>query len=178
MNSGNFANLQTITHSLNKQQINLNKQIRNQIKAIALYQFIGGILGIALTVWVLLSGEMVVDQMAMRIGLFAGGLYIFSILCGRMLFRNPRRGLVLSIVNQVLQVVYFSFGTYAFQYVAGLRIGVGVDMVAGWIFKFRLALSSFHFSVGTDLGQKFIGVNLVALFLIFWIERLMEKVKE
>lgn len=149
--------------------------MNNQIRAIALYQIIGGILGIALTIWVMFSGEMVVDQMALRIGLFAGGLYVFSILCGRMLFRNLRRGLVLSIINQVLQVVYFSIGAYGFQYVAGLRIGVGVDMVAGWIFKFRLALSSFHFSIGTDLGQKFIGVNLVALFLIFWLERLLEK---
>ncbi|MDO6388636.1 hypothetical protein Q4E40_00770 [Pontibacter sp. BT731] len=148
---------------------------KNQIRALALYQIIGGILGIALTVWVMFSGEMVIDQTALRIGLFAGGLYIFSILCGRMLFRNLRRGLVLSIINQVLQVVYFSFGAYGFQYVAGLRIGVGVDMVEGWIFKFRLALSSFHFSIGTDLGQKFIGINLVALFLIFWIERLLEK---
>lgn len=156
----------------------MNNQIRNQVRAIALYQIIGGILGIALTVWVLFSGDMEVDQTAMRVGLFAGGLYIFSILCGRMLFRNRKRGLILSLINQVLQVVYFSFGTYGFQYVAGLRIGVGVDMVESWIFKFRLALSSFHFSVGTDLGQKFIGVNLVALFLVFWLERLLEQAKE
>ena len=150
---------------------------KNQIRAIALYQIIGGILGIALTLWVMFGGEMFVDQMALRIGLFASGLFIFSILCGRMLFRNQKRGLTLSLINQLLQVVYFSFGPYAFQYVAGLRIGIGVDMVEGWVFKFRLALSSFHFSIGTDLGQKFIGVNLIALLLIFWIERLMEKVK-
>jgi len=155
----------------------LQKQIKNQLKAIAYYQIIGGILGIALTVWVMFSGEIIVDKQALRIGLFAGGLYLFSILCGRMLLRNYKRGLILSIVNQVLQVIYFSFGAYSFQYVAGLRFGLGVDMIEGWIFKFRLALSSFHFSFGTDLDQKFIGVNLVALFLIFWMERLMEKVK-
>ena len=148
-----------------------------QRKAIAIYQIAGGLLGIALTVWVMFSGEMVVDQPALRMGLFAGGLFIFSILCGSMLFRNPQRGLVLSLINQVLQVIYFSFGAYGFQYVAGLRIGIGVDMVGGWIFKFRMALSSFHFSVGDDLGQKFIGVNLVALFLIFWLERLLEETK-
>ena len=150
----------------------------NQLKAIAIYQIVGGILGIALTVWVLFSGNILLDQVALRISLFAGGLYVFSILCGRMLFRKSRRGLVLSIVNQVLQVIYFAFGTYSFQYVAGLRVGVGVDMVEGWIFKFRLALSSFHFSVGTELGQKFIGINLVALFLIFWMERILEKTKD
>ncbi len=121
---------------------------------------------------------MAVTQQVLRMGLFAGGLYVFSILCGRMLFRNQKRGLVLSLINQVLQVIYFSFGAYGFQYVAGLRVGVGVDMVEGWIFKFRLALSSFHFSIGNDIGQKFIGMNLIALFLIFWIERLQEKIKQ
>ena len=158
--------------------INLNKSTNFQLKAIALYQIIGGVLGIALTLWVMFSGEMVVALPALRIGLFAGGLYVFSILCGSMLFRKPQRALVLSLINQVLQVVYFSFGAYGFQYVAGLRIGIGVDMVGGWIFKFRMALSSFHFSVGDDLGQKFIGVNLVALFLIFWLERLLEETKK
>ena len=150
---------------------------RNQLKAIAIYQIVGGILGIALTTWVMFRGEVVVDQPALRMGLFAGGLFIFSILCGRMLFRNAKRGLVLSLINQVLQVVYFTFGAYGFQYVAGLRVGVGADMVEGWTLEFRLALSSFHFSIGTDLGQKFIGINLVALFLIFWLERLLEQVK-
>lgn len=156
----------------------MNTRIRNQLKAIAIYQIAGGLLGIALTVWVMFSEEMVLTQQALRIGLFAGGLYVFSILCGRMLFRNPKRGLTFSLANQVLQVVYFSFGTYGFQYVAGLRAGIGVDMIEGWIIKFRLALSSFHFNLGTDTGQKFIGINLIALFLIFWIERLLEKLKD
>lgn len=146
-----------------------------QIKAIAIYQILGGVIGIALLVLVMFGGEVTVTQEVLRFSILAGLLYIFSILCGRMLFRNPRKGLRLSLVNQVLQVVYFSIGAWAFQYVAGLRIGVGVDMVGGWIFKFRLALSSFHFSAGSDLGQKFVGVNLVALFLIFWLERLLEK---
>src|SRR5690606_27863438 len=109
--SPNFTNLPA---SLTKQKNSLNNQIRNQIKALALYQIIGGILGIALTLWVMFSGEMFIDQTALRIGLFAGGLYIFSILCGRMLFRNHKRGLVLSLINQLLQVVYFSFGAYGF----------------------------------------------------------------
>ncbi|NEM99069.1 hypothetical protein [Pontibacter burrus] len=151
---------------------------RNKIKGIAIYQIAGGILGIILTAWVMYSSGMVIDQNALRMGLLAAGLFVFSILCGRMLFRNPARGLRLSIVNQVLQVIYFSFGTYGFQYVAGLRIGIGVDMVGSWVFKFRVALSSFHFNLDTDIGQKFIGINLVALFLIFWMEQLMEKVKD
>ncbi|MEJ8804266.1 hypothetical protein [Pontibacter sp. H249] len=156
----------------------MNLPLSKQVKAIAIYQIVGGLLGIALTVWVLFSGETVIDQLNLRISLFAGALYVFSILCGRMLFRNLRRGLILSIVNQLLQVVYISIGTFGFQYVAGLRVGIGVDMVAGWIFKLRLALSSFHFNLGIDNGQKFIGLNLVALFMIFWLERLLEKEKQ
>ncbi|WP_276495943.1 hypothetical protein [Pontibacter litorisediminis] len=151
---------------------------KNQIKALAIYQIMGGLLGIALTIWVMFGGGVTVTQQVLRFGIFAGLLYVFSILCGRMLLRSPVRGLRLSLVNQVLQVVYFSIGSYGFQYVSGLRVGVGLDMVGGWVFKFRMALSSFHFSAGSDLGQKFIGLNLVALFLIFWIERLLERKTE
>lgn len=148
------------------------------LRFLALYQIVGGILGIALTLWVLFRGELVVTQQVLRISLFAAGLFVFSILCGRMLFRNARRGLVLSLINQVLQVVYFTFGAYGFQYVAGLRLGVGIDMIGSWTFKFRLAISSFQLEAGTDTGQKLIGINLVALCLIFWIERLLEQVKK
>lgn len=144
---------------------------------LALYQLLGGILGIAFTVFVMLRGELVITQQVLRGTLMAAGLYMFSILCGSLLFRNPQRGLTLSLMNQVLQVVYFAFGSYAFQYVAGLRVGVGFDMVGSWTLKFRMALSSFHFSLGSDSGQKLIGVNLIALLLIFWIERLLEKAK-
>lgn len=156
----------------------MEKQLRKQVTALALYQIIGGILGILLTLWVMFRGELVLTQQVLRFSLFAAALFVFSILCGRMLFRNPPRGLVLSLLNQVLQVIYFAFGTYGFQYVAGLRIGFGFDMVGSWTFKFRVALSSFQFDFGTATGQKFIGINLVALFLIFWIERLLEQVKK
>lgn len=156
----------------------MEKATRTKINILAIYQIAGGILGIILTAWVVLRGNVTVDQTALRVGLFAIGLFVFSILCGRLLLRKPRRGLILSIVNQVLQVVYFSFGAYGFQYVAGLRVGMGVDMIGGWIFKFRLAISSFQFNVNTDLGEKFIGINLVALFLIFWMEQLLEQVNE
>ena len=156
----------------------VEKQLRKQITALALYQIVGGILGIVLTLWVMLQGEVVLTQQVLRFSLFAAGLFVFSILCGRLLFRNPPRGLVLSLINQVLQVIYFAFGAYGFQYVAGLRIGFGFDMIGSWTFKFRVALSSFQFDLGTDTGQKFIAINLVALFLIFWMERLLEQVKK
>lgn len=155
----------------------MEKQLRKQVTVLALYQITGGILGILLTLWVMFRGELVLTQQVLRFSLFAAALFVFSILCGRMLFRNPPRGLVLSLLNQVLQVVYFTFGEYGFQYVAGLRIGFGFDMVGSWTFKFRVALSSFQFDFGTATGQKFIGINLVALFLIFWIERLLEQGK-
>ncbi|MCC9137059.1 hypothetical protein ACFSKU_20365 [Pontibacter silvestris] len=156
----------------------MDTQIKKQIKVLAIYQIIGGLLGIGITIWVMFRGESILTQQVLRISLFAAGLYVFSILCGRMLFRNVQRGLMLSIINQVLQVVYFTFGAYGFQYVSGLRIGLGFDMIGSWTFKFRIALSSFQFDLGADTGQKFIGVNLIALFLIFWIEKMQEKVRQ
>lgn len=155
----------------------MENKIKNQLKALAIYQVAGGILGIGLLVWVLFSGSVPVTIQTLRISLFGTALFVFSILCGRMLFWNARRGLILSLVNQLLQVVYFAFGSYGFLYVAGVRIGLGLDLVGSWTFKFRLAISSFEVYFNTDTGQKLIGVNLVALALIFWIESLLQKVK-
>ncbi|WP_162051565.1 hypothetical protein [Pontibacter pamirensis] len=155
----------------------MTNKIGNQLRGLAIYQTIGGSLGIAFTVVVMLQGDTILTQQVLRASLLAAALFVFSIICGSQLFRNPQRGLRLSLVNQVLQVVYFAFGAYGFQYVAGLRVGFGFDMVGSWTFKFRLALSSFQFDFGTDTGQKFIGINLLALFLIFWIESLQDKVK-
>lgn len=155
----------------------MKDKIRNQLRGLAIYQIVGGGLGIAFTAVVMLQGSTILTQQVLRASLLAAGLFVFSIICGSLLFRKPQRGLTLSLVNQVLQVVYITFGAFSFQYVAGLRVGVGFDMVGSWTFKFRLALSSFQFALGTDTGQKFIGINLVALLLIFWIERLQEKVK-
>ncbi|TXK46447.1 hypothetical protein FVR03_10625 [Pontibacter qinzhouensis] len=148
---------------------------KTQLSALALYQVLGGVAGIVLTLWVLFQGDMVLTVPVLRLSLFACGLFVFSILCGVMLWRKPLRGLTLSLINQVLQVLYFSFGAYSFQYVAGLRLGLGLDMAGSWTIKFRMAISSFQFIIGSETSQKFIGINLVALFLIFWIERLMEK---
>ncbi|WP_460925719.1 hypothetical protein [Pontibacter brevis] len=155
----------------------MKNKTRNQLKALAIYQIAGGCLGIALTIVVMLQGGTIFTQQVLRTSLFAGGLFVFSIVCGSLLFHNPARGLSLSLATQVLQVVYFTIGEYGFQYVSGLRVGFGFDMVGSWTFKFRMALSSFQFQLGTDTGQKFIGINLVALLLIVWIENLQDKVK-
>lgn len=155
----------------------MKSNIRNQLRGLATYQIVGGSLGIAFTVLVMLQGATILTQQVLCGSILAAALFIFSIVCGALLFRNPQRGLTLSLVNQVLQVVYFTFGAYGFQYVAGLRVGFGFDMAGSWTFKFRLALSSFQFHLSTDTGQKFIGINLVALFLIFWLENLQDKAK-
>lgn len=155
----------------------MKDKIRNHLRALAIYQIVGGALGIGLTVVVMLQGGTILTQQVLRASIFAAALFVFSIICGTTLLRIPQRGLTLSLVNQVLQVVYFTIGEYGFHYVSGLRLGFGLDMVGSLTFKFRLALSSFQFQLGADAGQKFIGINLVALLLIIWIENLQDKVK-
>ncbi|RNI28336.1 hypothetical protein EFA69_20005 [Rufibacter immobilis] len=107
----------------------------------------------------------------------AAVLYTFSILCGFLLFQGTRRAFTLSMANQILQVLSFGISGVAYNYVAGLKLGIGVEFWESWLFKFRLSLSSFNFSVGAENSLSFVTVNLLALVCIYLLERTREDSK-
>lgn len=151
----------------------MKKRERNTVNALAAYQIFGGVLGIGLAAKALprlqdLSGA------GMVIVFFAGLLYVFSILCGFILFKNMKRGLNLSLLNQALQVLSVAVGSFAYNYVAGFKAGVGIDFIPVWQLKLNLSLSSFQFFLNAETGKMFIGINLLALLLVYLIERLKE----
>ncbi|RNI21901.1 hypothetical protein [Rufibacter latericius] len=143
---------------------------------IGVYQLAGGLLGLGL--FLKLIPGLQNPSTSTWVGiLLAALLYSFSIFCGFSLMRGKRQGHSLSLINQVLQVFSFGMGGLAYNYVAGLKIGVGIDFLASWLFKFRFSLSSFHFSLGTNTGVSFVAVNLLALLLIYLLERAREESK-
>lgn len=154
----------------------MNKRVKNSIYALAGYQIFGGILGLALAGRAMPQLKSFSDA-GLSLVFIAGLLYIYSILCGFVLFTNHRRGLSLSLVNQLLQVVNFSIGSFAYNYVAGFKIGIGIHFVPVWQLKLNLSLSSFQFVINEETGQVLLGINLLALILVYIIERLKENVR-
>jgi hypothetical protein len=152
----------------------METRIKNGLYALAGYQIFGGILGIALAGRALPQLKSFSEE-NLPLVLFAGLLYIYSILCGVVLFKDFRRGLRLSLVNQVLQVLSFAIGSFAYNFVAGFKVGFGIHFIPAWQLKLNLSLSSFQFILNEDTGQVLLGINLLALILVYLIERLKER---
>lgn len=104
------------------------------------------------------------------------GLYIYSIYCDILLLKNSKEGLKHSLINQALQMVSFSFFGYAFQYIAGVYFAIGIDLTDGFYIKFNTGLSTWQIIVNSGEQLLFVNVNLVALFLIFFIEKLKKRI--
>jgi hypothetical protein len=151
----------------------MENRIRNGLYALAGYQIFGGILGIALAGRALPQLKNFSEENLSLI-FIAGLLYVYSILCGVVLFKDFQRGLQLSLVNQLLQVLTFGIGSFAYNFVAGFKVGFGIYFVPAWQLKLNLSLSSFQFTLNEQTGQVLLGINLLALILVYIIERLKE----
>ncbi|GGK86323.1 hypothetical protein ACD591_17980 [Rufibacter glacialis] len=140
---------------------------------LALYQLAGGLVGLGLCLKMIPALQQPSTSTWVGIVL-AAVLYTFSILCGFLLFQVTRQAFLFSLANQILQVFSFGVTGLAYNYVAGLKVGVGVDFLTSWVFKLKFSLSSFTFSVGTHTGASFVAVNLLALVLLYLLERAKE----
>lgn len=147
---------------------------RNGLYALAGYQIFGGILGIALAGRALPQLTNFSEE-NLSLVFIAGLLYVYSVLCGVVLFKDFRRGLRLSLINQLLQVLSFAIGSFAYNFVAGFKIGFSIHFVPVWQLKLNLSLSSFQFILNEGTGQVLLGINLLALILVYLIERLKER---
>lgn len=154
----------------------MKNSIRNTIYALASYQIFGGILGLALAGRALPQLQSL-GEANLYLVFIAGLLYLYSVICGFVLFKNPQPGLNFSLINQLLQVLSFVIGTFAYNFVAGFKLGIGILFFPAWELKLNLSLSSFQFIINEDTGQVLVGINLLALLLVYFIERLKEKVR-
>lgn len=152
------------------------KELLQKLKVLAYYQIIGGIIGIGaigygLVMQPVTGGLLLVFALACT-------LYVFSGWCGWILLKNTDKGLFFSLINQILQVIVFVFGAYAFKYVAGVSLLVALNLTEGHNLAFNFDLSSFQFNFNSQTEGILIGVNVVAFYLVYFISLARDKVKE
>lgn len=66
---------------------------------------------------------------------------------------------------------------FAFQYVAGFYLTIGLDLAHSIKLGMNAGLSTFQFSLNNGKGRLELEFNLVALALIYWIDKLMKRVR-
>ncbi len=154
------------------------KELKPKIKALGIYQVAGGIIGLGLTLWSMAGYINNIEYLLFILFSIALGLYIYSVYCGILLLKNSKAGLKHSLINQGLQMVSFSFFGFAFQYIAGVYFTIGIDLTDGFYAKFKTGFSSWQIIVNNDEQLLFVNVNLVAIFLIFFIEKLKKRISK
>jgi uncharacterized membrane protein len=157
----------------------LSSRSKLKLKIFGWYQIIGGIAGLLITIWLLAhTGQ--INGLVLLLILVAFGLYGFSIYCGRLLLTdNYSRGLSLSIINQALQIIHFAMLGYAYQYSSGLMFELGMGVNQGLKFNFNFALNSiWQLSIGTNDRSFTLAINLVAIYWLYFIEKLRIAIKQ
>jgi hypothetical protein len=155
----------------------LTKGIQSKIKGLAYYQIIGGIIGVCLTIW-LIAKTVTITGLFLLFILFALGLYVFTIYCGQQLLKGDlKKALTLSIINQCLQTISFVMFGYAYKYASGLFLSIGVDLTESLKFTFAFAFTTFQFNINSDNENIVVGLNVLALYLIYFIDKLQAQVE-
>lgn len=149
--------------------------ISTRLKALGIYQIIGGVQGIVLTIW-LLTKTAPFSGLILPVYLIALALYFFSIYCGSLLLKQKETGLNLSLINQFLQLVNFTISGFAFKYVSGIDLTFGLSLPTYTGFKIDLGISSWIINLDGDEDSMLIYLNFIALYLIIFISKLKKKI--
>jgi hypothetical protein len=145
---------------------------------LAFYQMIGGGIGMILNTWILINTGYITGGVVFL--LFTSyGLFGFSIYCGNLLNKSKYdKGLRLSKINQALQVIKFSVLGYGYKYISGFMLMIGIDITNNFLFTFEFSLSSWRITINSDDLLGIIGINLVAVFLVWLTGKLQNDLEE
>jgi hypothetical protein len=148
---------------------------------IAINEMIGGIFGLAISIFVismsvsLMMANLIQQPLSfsniMNIaapGIFAIILYGFSIAAGWFLLHGDPRGLPLSLFIQIMQLIRLAIpGILIYQFASGFALPIDIGFSStGFKFNINLSFSSFSFSLfpASEENIFLIGTNLIAIF--------------
>ena len=143
------------------------KSTKTTILILGIYQIVGALLGFYIIASILLkTGE--INGALLLIYLVAVGLYSLSFKAGSLLIRKQhKRGLLLSMLNQTVQIFAVGVGAYTYNFISGGRLGGGVEFTNGFEMNMDVALTS-RFSFAWNSGEEYyMYINLLAVFLIY-----------
>ncbi len=154
------------------------------MKIIGWFQIIGGVLGLGAVAYLMLNTGQVSGGV-MLIFLIGISLFIFSIYAGRHLLikDNPTFGLILSSINQGLQLFQWKILGWGMLYSSGTQFSVGLETKVDessrgllFNFNFKSIYSEFEFAIMS--GDNFrLRINLVALLILIVLVDILKEIK-
>jgi hypothetical protein len=156
----------------------IDSGISVKLKVLGIYQIAGGLIGIALTIWLITITEQSAMPSLLPMYLIAFVLYTYSIFCGTLLLMKKEAGLNHSLVNQYLQLVNLSVAGYGFTYISGVYVSAGFDLTNSSILKMNFGVSTWTLQFNIDTEVVLFNINFVALLLIIFIDKLKKQISE
>ena len=149
---------------------------KSDLIKLGVYQIGGGLIGIA-----------IIAKSAFNAGAFNELVFLFylifllffgySIFCGWMCIKFKEHALLFSLINQFLQLLHVSIAGFSFSYTAGFHLDMGVDLTDSFHISFDAGLSNLRIFINNHSRIVFINFNLIAFYLLYWIDRLRKQVK-
>jgi len=155
----------------------ISKETQSGLTKLGLYQITGGAIGILLIIWSIYKNRLLAGP-TLLIYLIILLFFSYSIFCGTLCLKLKKNSLGHSLINQILQLIGLAIMGFAFQYVAGFYLTIGLDLTESFKFSFEAGISKFDFNFNNEKETLVFDFNLVAFAVIYWIDKLMKKVKE
>ncbi|WP_321281063.1 hypothetical protein [Marinifilum fragile] len=140
-------------------------------------QIIGGITGLGVMANLLLNTGQINGPLLL-IFLIGISLFIFSIYSGKKLISDKKTntGIILSIVNQLLQVFHWKILGYGLTYSSCIELAIGIE---GLSLDFDLSAISSTFYMAINSGSEFyLKLNLIAMLLSFVLFDILKEKKK
>ena len=155
----------------------ISNNVKSDLIKLGLYQICGGIVGILIIIFGVYKTQQL-PGMILLIYLFILLFYAYSIFCGTLCLKIKKNALVHSLINQILQVIGFAMMGFAFKYVAGFYVMIGLDLTNSINFNFGAGVSKFDFNFNNEHDRLEVDFNLVSFALIYWIDVLRKRINE
>lgn len=155
----------------------MTTKTKSSILTIGWYQIVGGGTGFLKMLYSLFTTAQI-SGLLILINILILGFFIYSILCGTLCLKYKDNALTHSLINQFLQLISFACFSFSFIYVSGLYLSIGLDLSNSIAITFDFGISKFDFKIYSENVIAEMNFNLVAFGLIYWIDKLIKKIKE
>lgn len=158
-------------------KMKISEKSESDLFKLGIYQAAGGIIGILIIGWAAFHNPFFNSLIAL-LYLLVVIAFAYSIACGILCLKLHQHALRYSLINQLLQLLSIAIGGFAFEYVAGISLYFGIDFTNTIRLGAEFGISGFSFNFNTDQDQMILYINIVALLLIIWIERIKKRTRQ
>src|SRR4051812_23121023 len=152
--------------------------IIKKLRALAIYQVIGGLLGLIVTILAVIQFASFTPFIILLFAV-AFGLYIFSLISGWLLWNQYTAGIQCSLINQYLQIVQFAIGGCAYTYISGGYFSLGIDLT----YSYRLLvhfgiISTWQLKAFTQTPLVQLSFNFIAILLVIFLTQVKRDLED